>query len=232
LAIQEPTATDKVGRGVRPAVRVLLLLSGGIDSPVAGAFLQENGHEVAAVHFSQEPFTDASPEDKSRACAEHLDIGPVWVSRAGETFGTLTQECEHRLYFVLSKRLMLGAADRLARREGFDAIATGENLGQVSSQTLQNLSVIHDASQLPVLTPLLALDKQEIVDAARELGTYELSTGPEMCDTLGPDKPATAAQPGEIADAEHALALDEMIDRLVDEANLEQILAAPQLETA
>jgi thiamine biosynthesis protein ThiI len=229
LAIQEPTATDKLGRGLRPGVRVLLLLSGGIDSPVAGRFLQENGHDVAALHFSQEPFTDASPEAKSKDCAEHLDIAPLWVSRAGETFGTLTQECEHRLYFVLSKRLMLAAGDRLADREGYDAIATGENLGQVSSQTLQNLSVIHEASSRPVLTPLLALDKEEIVAAARELGTYELATGPEMCDTLGPDHPATAAGMEEIREAEEAIDVERMADELVAEANLDEVLkpAAP-----
>lgn len=223
LAIQEPTATDKLGRGLRPGVRVLLLLSGGIDSPVAGRFLQENGHDVAALHFSQEPFTDASPEDKSATCADHLGIEPLWVSRAGERFGELTSTCEHRLYFVLSKRLMLAAGDRLARREGFDAIATGENLGQVSSQTLQNLSVIHEATQLPVLTPLLALDKDEIVDAAREFGTYEMSTGPEMCDTLGPDHPATAADVDEITEAEEATDLDEMAADLVAEDNLARV---------
>lgn len=209
-------------------MRVLLLLSGGLDSPVAGRLLQENGHDVAAVHFSQEPFTDASPEEKSQNCAEHLGIGPVWVSRAGETFGTLTTECDHRLYFVLSKRLMMAAGDRLARREGFDAIATGENLGQVSSQTLQNLSCIHRASRLPVLTPLLALDKDEIVDIAREIGTYELSTGPEMCDTLGPDKPATAAKMAEIEEAEQAIDLDAMAGGLVAEANLEKVLDVPK----
>ncbi len=209
-------------------MRVLLLLSGGIDSPVAGRLLQENGHDVAGVHFSQEPFTDASPEDKSRACAEHLDIAPLWVSRAGETFGTLTQECDHRLYFVLSKRLMLAAADRLAEREGYDAIATGENLGQVSSQTLKNLSCIHQAPTLPVLTPLLALDKEEIIELAREMGTYEMSTGPEMCDTLGPAHPTTEATMAQVHDAEDAIDLDQLAQRLVAEATLDEVLEPPR----
>lgn len=200
---------------------MLLLLSGGIDSPVAGRLLQEEGHDVAAIHFSQEPFTDDSPERKSVDCAEHLEIEPVWVSRSGQTFGELTKRCEHRLYFVLSKRLMLSAADRLARREGFEAIATGENLGQVSSQTLQNLSCIHDVAQLPVLTPLLALDKEEIIGIAREIETYDLSTGPEMCDTLGPDKPATAASSEEVSEAEASVDLAAMAERMIGEDALD-----------
>jgi thiamine biosynthesis protein ThiI len=201
-------------------VRVLLLLSGGLDSPVAGRMLQESGHSVSCVHFSQEPFTDGSPEDKSIDCVDHLGFEGCWVSSAGKVFGELTQHCEHRLYFVLSKRLMLLAADRLAEREGFDALATGENMGQVSSQTLQNLSVIHDVSDRPVLTPLLALDKQEIVDIAREIGTYEVSTGPEMCAVLGPDKPATGAPFEDVLDEEHKIDLDHMARELVDEESL------------
>ena len=172
-------------------MRVLLLLSGGIDSPVAGRFLQENGHEVGAVHFSQAPFTDDSPEEKSVACAGVLGIEPVWTSRAGEQFAAVARACQHSLYYVLTKRFMLRTASVLAAREGYDALATGENLGQVSSQTLANLTCIHQAADLPVLTPLLALDKQEIIAAARTMGTYELSVGPEMCDALGPDKPST-----------------------------------------
>lgn len=201
-------------------MRVLLLLSGGIDSPVAGRMLQENGHDVAGVHFSQEPFTDDTPEQKSLACAEELGFEGVWISQAGERFGALTRECEHKYYFVLSKRLMLRAASKLAEREGFDAVATGENLGQVSSQTLQNLTCVHDASTLPVLTPLLALDKTEIVDLAKEIGTYDISEGPEMCDALGPDHPSTSASMDTILGEEQKIDLDGLADEMIAKDSL------------
>jgi thiamine biosynthesis protein ThiI len=199
-------------------MRALVLLSGGIDSPVASKMLQENGHDVGAVHFSQEPFTDDAPEVKSRRVAEVLDLDGLWVSDAGERFGDLTRECSHALYFVLSKRLMLRAADRVAEREGFEALATGENLGQVSSQTLQNLACVHEAADRPVLTPLLALDKDEIMDLAREIGTYEISEGPEVCDTLGPEHPETAADLGGVLSEEENLDVDGIADEMADQA--------------
>lgn len=185
--------------------------------------LQEAGHEVGAVHFSQEPFTDDGPEQKSLACARELGIAPTWISRAGEAFGRLTKECEHRYYFVLSKRLMARAADRIAEWEGYDALATGENLGQVSSQTLQNISCIHEAVDRPILTPLLALDKNEIVEIAKELGTYELSVGPEVCDVLGPDHPSTAASLGKVQGEEAKLDMEALLAELTDSGTLEKV---------
>lgn len=211
-----PDRTHKNHPHLPRPVKVLLLLSGGIDSPVAGRLLQEGGHEVGAVHFSQAPFTDDSPEEKSRASAELLGMGPVWSSRAGACFATLASDCEHRYYYVLSKRFMLRTAAALARREGYDAVATGENLGQVSSQTLQNLASIHQAAGLPVLTPLLALDKQEIITIAEEIGTYDLSVGPEMCDALGPDKPATWTSLDEVLEQEARIDTDALTEAALD----------------
>lgn len=199
-------------------MRLLLLLSGGIDSPVAARMLQENGHTVGAVHVSQEPFTDSSPEDKAREVARILDLDELWVTRAGEAFGEITRECSHAMYFVLSKRLMLRAATRLAEDEGYDALATGENLGQVSSQTLQNMACVHEVTDLPVLTPLLALDKNEIVDVAKSIGTYETSEGPELCDTLGPDHPETAASLGDVLGEEDKLDVEALADEIADSA--------------
>ncbi|MDX1612339.1 MAG: hypothetical protein R3185_08210 [Candidatus Thermoplasmatota archaeon] len=205
-------------------MRVLLLISGGIDSPVAAKLLQENGHEVAAVHFSQAPFTDDGPEEKSLAACEHLGIHPFWVSRCGEQFSNLTKQAQHSYYFVLQKRFMLRTAERLALREGFDALATGENLGQVSSQTLQNLTCVHQAAtELPVLTPLLALDKNEIVGIAEEIGTFEMSVGPEMCDALGPDHPVTWAKLDRVVEEEEKTDPEAMTEAAM--AAMEPVLA-------
>ena len=173
--------------------RVLLLLSGGIDSPVAGKLLQEQGHALEAVHFSLEPFADASGEEKARRLAHALGLLRLHVVEAGPLFSELVQRADQRLYFVLSKRLMARVAGAAAPDMGCDAIATGENLGQVSSQTLPNLASIDRAAPIPVLRPLLAYDKVDIVDLARAFGTFEISKGPEMCDVLGPTKPSTGA---------------------------------------
>ncbi|HVM45705.1 MAG TPA: hypothetical protein VM582_07190 [Candidatus Thermoplasmatota archaeon] len=174
--------------------RALLLLSGGFDSVVAGKLLQEQGVKLEAVHFSLEPFTDDAAERKAARLAAHLGVPRLHVVAAGPLFSELTQKADQRLYFVLSKRLMARVAGELAPRLGCEAIATGENIGQVSSQTLPNLASIDRASPLPVLRPLLAYDKVDIVDLAREIGTYEISVGPEVCDVLGPTHPSTGAQ--------------------------------------
>lgn len=173
--------------------RALLLLSGGIDSPVAGRLLQEQGFDLEAIHFSLEPFADASGEEKARRLAAALGLPRLHVVEAGPLFGELVKGADERLYFVLSKRLMARIAGAKAPELGCAAIATGENLGQVSSQTLTNLASIDRAAPLPVLRPLLAYDKVDIVDLARAFQTYEISKGPEMCDVLGPKSPSTGA---------------------------------------
>lgn len=178
---------------MRLVPRALLLLSGGIDSPVAGRLLQEQGVDLEAVHFSLEPFTDKGGEEKAARLAQALGLKRLHVVAAGPLFAELTKRADQRLYFVLSKRLMARVAGAMAPTLGCDAIATGENLGQVSSQTLPNLASIDRAAPLPVLRPLLAYDKVDIVDLARAYGTFDISKGPELCDVLGPSNPSTGA---------------------------------------
>ena len=173
----------------------LLLLSGGFDSPVAGHLMQTVQHmDVAAVHFSLEPVTDDASVRKAAKLAKHLGLQRLYVVRSGEAFKVLVKRCHHRLYFVLSKRLMMRVASELAKREGYQFLITGESLGQVSSQTLPNMACIDKAAAVPVLRPLIGFDKQEIIDRAKAIGTYEISVGPELCDVLGPEHPATAAR--------------------------------------
>lgn len=199
----------------RPAAktRALLLLSGGIDSPVAGRLLQEQGVELEAVHFSLEPFTDSAGEEKAANLARALGLARMHVVPAGPLFGELVKKADERLYFVLSKRLMARIAGALAPTLGCVALATGENLGQVSSQTLTNLASIDRAAPIPVLRPLLAYDKVDIVDLAREFGTYEISKGPELCDILGPSNPSTGAALERVEKEEARVDLDGMIQR-------------------
>ena len=175
--------------------RGLLLLSGGFDSPVAGHLMRTvQGMEVLAIHFSLEPVTDDASVGKAAKLAEHLGISRLFVVRAGDAFKQVVKRCRHKLYFVISKRLMMRVASEVAKREACDWLITGESLGQVSSQTLANLACIDKAATVPVVRPLVAFDKQEIIDRAKALGTYEISVGPELCDVLGPEHPATQAK--------------------------------------
>ena len=190
-------------------VKAVLLLSGGFDSPVAGRMLQRQGVEVEALHGSFEPVTDDASVQKARELARLLGLKRLWVAKIGDALGKIPHDPEaHRYYFLLQKRLLYRLADALADQVGAQAIATGENLAQVSSQTLGNLVTLEKAARRPVLRPLLGLDKVDILRYARDWGTYETSVGPELCDLLGPKHPATTSQPGPVAAAEARVGLD------------------------
>lgn len=186
-----------------PVADGLLLLSGGLDSPVAGRLLIDAGYTLEGVHFDLQPFTDAAPQKKTLEVASHIGVPQVTVVSVGVAFQRIADEAEHRLYFVLTKRLMVRIADALAIKSGIRFLASGENLGQVSSQTLANLSVIDAATTLPLIRPLLAYDKEDIIREAERMGTYELTKGPEVCDVLGPPHPITRAKmPAVLAEEE------------------------------
>lgn len=180
----------------------IALVSGGIDSPVAVARMALSGWHIVPVHCSQEPITGSEAEDKTAASLSHLihcldSPGTIEsnlrVVTVGETLAKFTEPEAHRDYFVHMKRLFNAIGSSLAVDVGATAILTGENLGQVSSQTLGNLGAVEEASDFRILRPLLGLDKQEIIDEARVLGTYDIAAGPELCDALGPDRPTTVA---------------------------------------
>ena len=178
------------------------LVSGGIDSPVAVARMVRSGWHIVPVHCSQEPITGSEAEDKTAASLSHLIDhlessgfidSNLRVVTVGDTLAKFTEPEAHRDYFVHMKRLFNAIGSSIASEVGATAILTGENLGQVSSQTLGNLGAVEEASSVRIMRPLLGLDKQEIIDEARELGTYDIAAGPELCDALGPDRPTTVA---------------------------------------
>lgn len=217
----------KVGTPVGVHMRALLLLSGGIDSPIAGKLLQEQGVELEAVHFSLEPFTDAGGEEKARALAAKLGLAHLHVVPAGPLFGEIVKRADPRLYFVLSKRLMARTAGAMAPSLDCNAIATGENLGQVSSQTLQNLTSIDRAAPVPVLRPLLGYDKVDIVDLARAWDTFDISKGPELCDILGPEHPSTGAALERVEKEEARVDSEALVRRGLEGARVVMTHGAP-----
>ncbi len=174
-------------------MKALVLLSGGFDSAVAAEMMQQKGIELVGLHFSYEPVTDDSPELKVRAACKQLGIKELMVVKAGHAFAEIASKCQHRLYYVLSKRFMLQVAEHVAKEKECSFLITGDNLAQVGSQTLPNLCAIDQATTLQVVRPLLGFDKREILDRARAIKTYELSKGPEVCDCLGPKYPATSS---------------------------------------
>jgi len=156
--------------------------------------MARQGLHLVAAHFSLEPITDDAAAIKARTLCGLLGIRSLYVVRVGESFAEVAHVANRRFYFVLTKRLMVRLADGIADRESADVLVTGENLGQVSSQTLASLRAIDAVARHPIVRPLIGFDKQEIVDRAKAIGTYEVSKGPEICDLLGPPKPATHAR--------------------------------------
>ncbi len=202
----------------------LLLLSGGIDSPVAGYLLKKQHLTVAAVHFSMEPIVDKHAELKSKRLAEMLGFSPFYVVPFGKTLELIANICEHRYYFIIMRRMMYRIATALAERDGYQTIATGENLGQVGSQTLHNLACIDRATRLLVLRPILCNDKIETIRIAEKIGTLEISKGPEICAVLGPKHPATRSKVEKILEEEKKIDVQRLVDELVHAARREDLL--------
>ncbi len=200
------------------AVGALLLLSGGFDSPVAGQMARDHGFGLEAVHFSMEPVTDDASSRKSTELARMLGVERLTVVPIGRPLAEIARVCRPRAYFVLQKRFMYRLAARIARRKGSRFLVTGENLGQVSSQTLVNLGAIDAVAELPVLRPLLGLDKTQIIDLARRLGTFELSKGPEVCDVLGPKHPSTSVALEHVVEEEAKLDLEGLLEQALEGA--------------
>lgn len=170
--------------------KAVALLSGGIDSPVAISLLQDR-LEIVAIHFHQVPLTKETEIEKVRELARLLGVKKTYLVPFTTVFTELVTKGNHRDYFILSKIVMMRAAQVIAEREAARYLITGENLAQVSSQTLSNLTTITSCVGMPILRPVLAYDKQEIIDKAKKIGTYETSKGPEICCLLGPKDHAT-----------------------------------------
>lgn len=181
------------------------LMSGGIDSPVAAARAMRAGWDVHPLHFSMEPVTGPEAQERTMASLQHLGamdgalgvevstrLNPTLVVvPVAEVMAKFTESWCHSEYFIHMKRVFNTVATLHANEVGASHVLTGENLGQVSSQTLGNLGAVEEATKLEVLRPLLGFDKSAITDMARALGTYELSIGPEVCDALGPKHTTT-----------------------------------------
>lgn len=206
--------------------RVVSLLSGGIDSPVAAHRLMKRGCQVVFVHFHSFPFLDGTSRDKAVDLVQVLTRFQHRSSLYLVPFGEIQREvvagAPSPLRVVLYRRLMGRIAEQIARREHAKALVTGESLGQVASQTLGNLAVIEEAVGLPILRPLIGSDKEEIVQQARGLGTYEISIIPDQdcCRLFVPRHPATGASLEEIREAEGRLDVEKLVQMGLDQLDI------------
>jgi len=212
------------GLPVGTAGRVALLLSGGIDSPVAGWSAMRRGCVVEAVYFHSFPYTGDKTKEKvldiARVLARWQGRLAVHVVHFTDVQKQLREAGRGDLAVVLYRRMMMRAAGLIAQRAHCTALVTGDNLGQVASQTLQNLAVIEDASALPILRPLITFDKIEIIELAKRIDTYETSILPydDCCSLFVPKHPATRARLADLHSTERAIDVDACALALADGA--------------
>ncbi len=204
-------------------MKAILLISGGIDSPVAGWMMKRKGYELIAVHFSGEPFIKRETEDKTKVLAEKIGCTKFISVPFGFLQAEIVNKCKHKYYYIITKRFMLRIAERLMKEEGASAIIMGDSIGQVGSQTVSNMISISKAISTRVSRPLLCFDKQETIDIARTIGTYELSIGPEMCSLLGPKHPATRSKREIIEQEESYLGGKALIEEAIKQKREEKI---------
>ncbi len=214
------------GLPVGSSGRALVLLSGGFDSPVAAYRMLRRGLRCDFVHFSGQPFTGPESVYKAYALAARLDRfqggSRLFVVPFGHAQRRLASSGAGRLQVLSQRRLMLRVASELGRREGANALVTGDSLGQVASQTVQNLGVVGEASELLVLRPLVAHDKAEIIEAAKQLGTYEISTMPDedCCQLFASKLAITRGDSRALRRVERTADVAELVDGLVEGAEL------------
>jgi thiamine biosynthesis protein ThiI len=217
------------GMPVGSAGRAVSLISGGIDSPVSSWATLKRGCSVDYVHFHSSPFTSSASQDKVRDVVARLAAwgGPsrLHLVPFGELQQALVREAPAQPRIVLYRRFMLRVAEALAERAGALALVTGESLGQVSSQTLANLDTISRAATLPVLRPLIGMDKSEIIERSKAIGTYEISIEPDedCCSYLMPRRPATWTRPVDIEAIEADLDVKGMVNAVLDQVASERI---------
>ena len=211
--------------------RALSLLSGGIDSPVASWMIAKRGVIVDMIHYYSYPYT--SPEAKEKV----LDLARLLVPYIGKTcvhvvpFTKIQEElrrsCPEELFTILMRRFMMRIACAVAEKNGIQALVTGESVGQVASQTLEAMACTNAVCTVPVLRPVVGMDKEEIVRIARKIGTFETSILPyeDCCTVFTPRHPRLRPLPGEIEAAEANLDIEALVDEAVK--NIERIQVNP-----
>jgi thiamine biosynthesis protein ThiI len=216
------------GLPVGSSGRVVALISGGIDSPVAAYRMMQRGCRLIFVHFHSAPYQDKTSQEKVRLLVKRLTrhqfLSRLYLVPFGEIQRQIVAGVARPLRVDLYRRIMLRIGEAIARKEKAKALVTGESLGQVASQTLDNMAVIQQAARLPILRPLVGMDKQEIIDQARRIGTFEVSSiaDQDCCQLFVPAHPATKARSADVEEDETKFALAELVRYGVENAIMEE----------
>tara|TARA_Y100000034_G_C6842703_1_gene381400 strand:+ start:679 stop:1281 length:603 start_codon:yes stop_codon:yes gene_type:complete len=177
-------------------MKVLCLLSGGIDSPVASYLMHKANAKISFIHFQNNTLETTSVKDKVEKLVSILPKGKLFIIPFEKIQQNIIMNVPAKYRMLLYKRFMLKIAERIAKDKEYDALVTGDSLAQVASQTVENIEAIYSAVKIPILTPLLGMDKQEIVDLAKKIGTYETSILPydDCCSLFISKSPETKAK--------------------------------------
>lgn len=216
------------GLPVGASGRVVSLISGGIDSPVAAYRIMKRGCRVFFVHFHSAPYQDNTSQEKVRQLVtiltRHQFNSRLYLVPFGEIQRQIVASVARPLRVILYRRMMLRIAEAIARKEKAKALVTGESLGQVASQTLDNMAVIQQAIRQAILRPLVGMDKQEIIDHARRIGTFDISSIPDQdcCQLFVPKHPATKARLSDVEEDESKFDVNELVRYGVDNAKEEE----------
>jgi len=216
------------GLPVGASGRVAALISGGFDSPVAAYRMMQRGCRIIFVHFHSAPYQDKTSQEKVRQLVarltRHQFQSRLYLVPFGEIQRRIVAAVARPLRVVLYRRMMLRIGEAIAREEKARALITGESLGQVASQTLDNIAVIEQATRLPILRPLVGMDKQEIIDQARRIGTFDISSVPDQdcCQLFVPKHPATKARFADVEQDETKFDVQELLRYGIDNAAEEE----------
>jgi len=198
--------------------RGLLLLSGGIDSPVAGFLMAKRGVDIDCIHFHSYPFTSERAEEKiydlARIMARYTGPLKIFSVNLLNIQKEIGRSCPEDEMTIISRRFMMRIAEKLAAPRGYDALITGENLGQVASQTIQSVDVINRSVEIPILRPLIGMDKVDIIKWSKDIETYETSIQPfeDCCSVFLPKHPVTKPKLIDILNSESNLDIDGLIE--------------------
>ena len=202
--------------------RAMCLLSGGIDSPVAAYMIGKRGVEIEAVHFFSYPYTSQLAKDKvielARLVTKYTGRMTVNVVSFTEIQEAIRDNCPEEFFTLIMRRFMMEISQRIAKRDGCGALITGENLGQVASQTMEAMAVTGAVVDIPIFMPLVGMDKEEIVTIARKIGTMETSILPyeDCCTVFTPKHPKTKPTIAQLLDVEKKLDRETLIQRALD----------------
>lgn len=205
---------------------LFLCFRGGIDSPVAGYMMARRGVELSCVYYHSHPYTSERAKEKVKDLARILQTYTgnitLYVVPFTDIQMSIIEKCRKDELTIIMRRFMMRIACEIAEKNGIHSVATGESIGQVASQTMEGLVVSNDSADRPVFRPLIAMDKGDIMDIARSIGTYETSILPyeDCCTIFVPKHPKTKPVLGEIIKEESVLDIDELVKSAVDNTEI------------